>query len=66
MKTAKKFEMVCGCYVSKDGIQFCAGHAMVNALASELNFVRGYFLQHAGGDESPFVQRIDKLLPRVK
>lgn len=61
----KKYETICGCYVTNDGIQFCSFHCQTAAYVNELNFVRGYFLEHGGGDESPFVQRIDELLPRA-
>lgn len=62
----KKYEMLCGCYVggAPAGIVFCAYHSKVRAFANELNFLRGYFLEHAGGEESPFVKRIDALIPR--
>jgi hypothetical protein len=57
----KKFETLCGCHVTKDGIQFCRFHGNTQTMASELDFIRGYFLKHAGGEESPFVQRIDAI-----
>lgn len=61
----KKYEMLCGCHVTtKDGIQFCKFHGNMTAFVNELHFIRGYFLEHAGVEESPFVKRIDALIPR--
>ncbi len=62
---AKKIEMLCGCHVDRGVIVFCRWHGKVQEMAAELNFIRGYFLQpNCGGEESPFVKRIDKLIPR--
>ena len=66
----KQYEMICGCHVAKTGngkgIVFCAGHSKVNEMAGTLNMIRGYFLESMGaeGEQSPFVQMIDKLIPR--
>ena len=61
----KKFEMICGCHVT-DRIVFCSGHSKANEMAGTLNMIRGYYLKTMGADaeKSPFVQRIDQLLPR--
>ena len=54
----------CGCHTDGGRIVFCQWHAKVQQLASMLNAVRKYFLEHGGGEESPFVKRIDELIPR--
>lgn len=66
----KRYEMICGCHVADTGrgtgIVFCAGHSKVNEMAGTLNMIRGYYLETMGDDaeRSPFVQKIDRLLPR--
>jgi hypothetical protein len=35
-----------------------------NAAGELLNACRMYFLEHGGGEQSPFVERIDRLVPQ--
>jgi hypothetical protein len=44
--------------------EMCMVEGTINYLAALLNNIRGYFLQHAGGEDSPFVKKIDEVIPR--
>ena len=66
-KTEKKEnEMLCGCHTVRDrGIIFCQSHSAVTKMMAVLNMLRSYFIDTTG-EASPFVQKIDELLPRKK
>jgi hypothetical protein len=44
--------------------QAVAVESYLRKSAAMLDTIRRYFLEHAGGEESPFVARIDELVPR--
>lgn len=55
----------CGCHIlRKQQIVHCEWHQKTSKLAGLLDNIRGYFLQHAGGEDSPYVKKIDELIPR--
>jgi hypothetical protein len=61
----KSCEMLCGCHVASKQIVFCRHHASAGKYAALLGAVRNYFLKYTeAGEESPFVKRIDELIPR--
>lgn len=62
-KAKKQFELLCGCHVANRQIIFCRYHGQVQQMATLLDQLRGYFLQTTG-EQSPFVRKIDDLLPR--
>ncbi len=63
MKTRRQFETLCGCHVADRQIVYCRYHGKVQAMATLLDLLRRYFLEKTG-EQSPFVQKIDDLLPR--
>ena len=62
-RNPKQFEMLCGCHVADRQIVFCRFHGKVQQMATLLHLLRGYFLEKTG-EQSPFVQKIDELVPR--
>jgi hypothetical protein len=59
----KQYETICGCHVAGGKIVFCESHAKVGRFAALLDNVRTYFLASTG-EESPYVKKIDALIPR--
>jgi hypothetical protein len=59
----KKFEMICGCHVEGQNLIHCNFHASAPTMAAVLRMLRQYFLDTTG-EESPFVKKIDEILPR--
>ena len=62
-KPRKQCELPCGCHVANRQIVFCRFHGKVQQMATLLDLLRRYFFD-ATGEQSPFVQKIDELIPR--
>lgn len=54
----------CGCHVDSGQIVFCQCHANAQKMAGVLDMIRRYYLETLGIEGNPFVQKIDKLIPR--
>jgi hypothetical protein len=56
----------CGCHIlHRQLIVHCPYHQKTGAFVALLRVLRNYFIDTTG-EESPFVQKIDEVLPREK
>ena len=53
----------CGCHIESDRIVYCVFHGKTKQMINVLNTLRQYFIDTTG-EESPFVQKIDEIIPR--
>lgn len=55
----------CGCHINGGRIVFCSHHENTGKMMSLLDSMRRYFIETTA-KESPFVKRVDSMVPRVK